>query len=268
MAKIFVSYRRDDAGYVAGMLGERLRKAFGRDSVFIDLDTIPFGTDFRDHISTAVSECDVLLALIGDEWLTLCADDGRRRIDDPADFVSIEIEAAMNREIPVIPVLIHSAEMPRPEDLPDQLRSLAFRNGAELRAGRDLNHHVELLIRDLQKHLTPSLPQPAVGAAVAVVPTAAPGVGTLRFTRSTGRLGSVVSFKITIDGELAGKLSVGEHLDVSVSSGAHQIEVTGGGTFVGDRKDVTIAADQLLSWNVRYTLTGGVTLSEATPRPD
>src|SRR5262245_46627114 len=150
MLKIFISYRRDDSAYVTGMLAEKLREGFGKTSVFIDIDTIPFGVDIRDHISRAVGECAVLLAVIGDAWVDAATADGRRRLDTPTDFVRLEIESALKRGIPVVPVLVDNAQMPAETDLPESLRSLAYRNAAELRPGRDLQHHINILTRGIQ----------------------------------------------------------------------------------------------------------------------
>ncbi|MFO0918635.1 MAG: toll/interleukin-1 receptor domain-containing protein [Planctomycetaceae bacterium] len=81
MAKIFISYRRDDSGYIALMLRDKLEERFGRQSVYLDIDNIPFGIDFRDHIDSAVSQCDVMLAVIGSAWSGANLADGTRRID-------------------------------------------------------------------------------------------------------------------------------------------------------------------------------------------
>jgi flavin reductase (DIM6/NTAB) family NADH-FMN oxidoreductase RutF len=163
MPHIFLSYRREDTGYVAGILYERLQKVFGSSSVFIDVDTIPLGVDFREHLYNAVSKCDVLLAIIGDSWLG-SINQTARAIDNPTDFVRIEIEAALQRKIPIVPVLVGKAQMPMEDALPETLRPLVFRNAAELRSGRDMNHHIESLIQGLQVHLTPSRisPQPGI----------------------------------------------------------------------------------------------------------
>ena len=153
MPHIFISYRRDDAEYVANILADRIRATFGAESVFMDIDTIPFGVDFRKYIHDAVARCHVMLAIIGDDWLVQSADSSQRRIDEDADFVRLELEAALAREIPVIPVLIGRAKMPRRQDLPASLELLAFRNATELRPGRDMNHHLEQLIGSLRSHL-------------------------------------------------------------------------------------------------------------------
>ncbi len=151
MAKIFISYRREDSAYVASMLSEKLTEYFGQDAVFIDVDHIPLGVDFRKKIDTAIKQCNLVLIIIGDTWLTTQSVEGHRRIDDPSDFVRIEIEAALNREIPVIPILIDDVKMPSEEELPASINALAYRNAAELRSGRDLRHHIEELIVGLRE---------------------------------------------------------------------------------------------------------------------
>ena len=150
MPQIFLSYRRSDSEYIAPMLSEKLQKHFGEDSVFFDEHSIPLGVDFREYIENAVGKCDVLIAIIGDQWLRAVDGRGNRRLDDPSDFVRIEIESALKRSIPVIPVLVDKVEMPSADDLPQSLKSLAFRNATELRAGRDLNQHTEQLIQGLK----------------------------------------------------------------------------------------------------------------------
>ena len=136
MSGIFISYRRDDSEGVAGRLFEGLKARFGKDRVFIDVDGIEPGRDFRRVIDEHVSSCDVLLALIGKNWLHAADKDGRRRLDTPEDFVRLEIAAALRRDIAVIPVLVHGAAMPSKEDLPSDLQALAWRNAAELRHTR------------------------------------------------------------------------------------------------------------------------------------
>ena len=152
MPRIFISYRRDDSGYIAGMLAERLEDVFGADSVFIDVDAIPLGVDFREYLNQAVAKSDLMLALMGNDWLHVKNTQGLRRLDDPADFVRIEIEAALKQQIPVIPVLLEQARMPLEAELPPSLQPLAFRNATEIRSGRDLNYHIEQLIRGLKTH--------------------------------------------------------------------------------------------------------------------
>jgi hypothetical protein len=155
---IFVSYRRSDSADAAGRLYDRLEARLGRDNVFMD-DSIPLGVDFRQYLNDAVGRCGVLLAVIGDRWLEARFEDGpnqgQRRLEDPRDFVRIEIEAALARGIPVVPVLVGRASMPREENLPDGLKELTYRNATELRAGPDFPAQVDRLIRGIERLLQP-----------------------------------------------------------------------------------------------------------------
>jgi hypothetical protein len=151
--RIFVSYRRDDTAYPAAWLFDRLADRFGRDQVFKDIDSIQLGDDFVEVISAAVESCDVLLALIGDRWLTSTGEDGRRRIDNPDDFVRLEIEAALRRNVRVIPILVEGARMPRVGDLPPSLAMLARRQALELSPSQ-FEFDTERLIRVLDMTLT------------------------------------------------------------------------------------------------------------------
>src|SRR6266568_2992152 len=92
--RIFISYRREETAYPAGWLFDRLVAHFGKGQIFKDIDAIKPGDNFAEVIRSAVASCDVLLVLIGDRWLTIAGDDGRRRLDDPEDFVRLEIRAA------------------------------------------------------------------------------------------------------------------------------------------------------------------------------
>jgi hypothetical protein len=132
MPGIFISYRRDDAGGHAGRLCDRLNARFGKEQIFRDLDTIPAGEDFVEAIQEAVGECNVLLALIGKKWLTMSDAEGRRRLDDETDLVRLEIAAALQRKVKVIPVLVQGALMPQAHDLPADLEPLARRNAFSL----------------------------------------------------------------------------------------------------------------------------------------
>jgi hypothetical protein len=129
---VFISYRREDSGGFAGRIYDRLTSRLGRDGVFFDVDNISPGLDFVDVLSERVGKCDALLAVIGRAWNPVSGNDNRRRIDDPSDFVRVEIEAALARGIRVIPVLVDGAPMPRAEDLPESLRKLTRRQGIEI----------------------------------------------------------------------------------------------------------------------------------------
>jgi TIR domain len=131
--RVFISYRRQESSGLAGRLYDRLAARFGDDQVFMDVDTIALGVDFAEVISQAVSTCEVLLAVIGPRWLTVTDEDGRRRLDDPDDFVRLEIAAALERDIRVIPILVEGAVMPRRQQLPEALAGLARRNALSLR---------------------------------------------------------------------------------------------------------------------------------------
>jgi hypothetical protein len=125
---VFVSYRRQESSHLAGRLYDRLADRFGEGQVFIDVDTIEPGVDFAEEISSAVAACEVLLAVIGPTWLTAVNELGRRRLDDPDDIVRLEIEAALARDVRVIPILVDGAVMPGRDDLPESLAGLARRN--------------------------------------------------------------------------------------------------------------------------------------------
>lgn len=133
MSRLFVSYRRDDAANDAGRLAEHLRAHFGVHNVFIDVDTIEYGEDFVEKIQREVGSSDILLAVIGRGWLAAKDDGGHRRIDNPEDFVRIEIGTALKRNIRVVPVLVQRATMPKEGDLPEDLAGLLRRNALEIR---------------------------------------------------------------------------------------------------------------------------------------
>jgi hypothetical protein len=146
---VFISYRRTDSGDVTGRIADRLVEHFGHDAVFKDVDSVPLGRDFRKHIVAAVRRCDVLLAVIGSTWLSVEDDEGRRRLTQPNDFVRIEIESALVRDIPVVPVLVDEAPLPTAETLPKSLRDLAYRQAARVRPDPDFHTDVSRLIEGL-----------------------------------------------------------------------------------------------------------------------
>jgi formylglycine-generating enzyme required for sulfatase activity len=149
---IFISYRRDDSGGHAGRLLDRLSAHFGEDQIFMDIDYIEPGEDFVQVIEEAVGSCEILIALIGRGWPASRDETGRRRLDNPKDFVRLEIAAALDRHIRVIPVLVQGAPIPRPQDLPEDLLPLSRRHAFELSDLR-WKHDVDRLIRSLEKIL-------------------------------------------------------------------------------------------------------------------
>ncbi len=132
MSGIFISYRREDSAGYTGRLYDHLSRHFGRERVFMDIDAISPGQDFTAVINRNVTACDALIAVIGKSWLTCKDAQGRRRVDDPQDFVRIEVAAALDRRISVIPVLVGGAGMPREQDLPDAIALLARRQAIEI----------------------------------------------------------------------------------------------------------------------------------------
>jgi hypothetical protein len=179
--RVFISYRRQESSGLAGRLYDRLAARFGDDQVFMDVDTIALGVDFAEVIAQAVSSCEVLLAVIGPRWLAATDADGRRRLDDPDDLVRLEIAAALERDIRVIPILIEGAAMPRRQQLPEVLAGLARRNALILRH-ESFRDDAERLLAAVEPILRPpAAPAPrresghAVGGAdefLAVIPTA------------------------------------------------------------------------------------------------
>src|SRR5262249_35621285 len=140
MARIFINYRRADSNAMAGRLHDRLAQTFGRKILFMDIDHVPAGVDFVEYLHSQVAGWRVFRALIGRNWLDAKDDDGRRRLDNPDDFVAIEIAAALSRDIRVIPVLVEGACMPKARDLPESLKPLVRRQAIDLRHdhfGRD-----------------------------------------------------------------------------------------------------------------------------------
>src|SRR5437588_8885827 len=112
MPTIVLSYRRADTPGIAGRIFDRLKAHYGPDGVFMDIDNIPFGIDFREHIKEALQQSDILVVVIGPRWMGV-SEARETRINDETDFVRIEVETALQRPIPVIPVLVERAIMPK-----------------------------------------------------------------------------------------------------------------------------------------------------------
>ena len=129
--QIFISYRREESSAWAGRLSDRLSIHFPS-KIFMDVDSVDLGDDFVKAIERTVGSCDVLIAVIGKGWLNSSDQEGQRRLDNPEDFVRIEIATALKRDIRVIPVLVDGVSMPRSRDLPDDLKALVHRNALQL----------------------------------------------------------------------------------------------------------------------------------------
>ncbi len=174
MGKIFISYRRDDSASDSGRIDDRLAPKYGRANVFKDVDNIPLGVDFRRVLTDEVAKCDVMLVIIGRQWVSVVDEHGKRRLENPSDFVRIEVEAALSRDIPVIPVLVQNAAMPQERDLSTSLAPLAYRNGIGVRGDPYFHGDMDLLIRRLDALFAPAPVQPTPQPAPARQPTPAP----------------------------------------------------------------------------------------------
>ncbi len=152
--KIFISYRRDDSSDVTGRIYDRLVNTYGKESVYKDVDSIPFGVDFRKHLKTMIDQCDVMLVVIGNYWLTIAETGGQRRLENPADFVRIEIEVGLQRDIPIVPLLVRGASMPAEAELPPDLKEFAYRNGTQVRYDPDFHSDMDRLIKSLESYRT------------------------------------------------------------------------------------------------------------------
>jgi hypothetical protein len=131
--KVFISYRREDSAGYTGRIYDRLKKVFGEEQLFIDVDAIKGGDDFEQAIQNELDSACALLAIIGPNWLNIADERGNRRLDDPEDYVRLEIATALKRDIRVIPILIGNATPPSEQDLPEDLRLLSKRNVLRIR---------------------------------------------------------------------------------------------------------------------------------------
>jgi eukaryotic-like serine/threonine-protein kinase len=175
---IFISYRRSDSPDATGRIYDRLVSEFGKAQVFKDVDSIPLGQDFRGHLNDIVGNCAAMLAIVGPQWSEVRDKTGQRRLDDADDFVRIELEAALTRDIPVVPVLVGHAPIPVAKDLPDSLASMAFRQSIEVRPDPDFHNDVTRLVAALRGILDPNAASKQAAAISA--PAAATGQGSSR----------------------------------------------------------------------------------------
>jgi hypothetical protein len=167
--RVFICYRRGDSQVVAGRVYDWLEREFGSDNIFKDVESIPIGRDFRSVIQEAVARCGVLLALIGDRWVGEAGLEGAR-FHDPTDYVRIEVETALGRQIPVIPLLVDEGELPRVDQLPESLQALIYRNGMRVRPDPDFRSDMARLVKALHeleggKSSVPDVRQLPVGSA-------------------------------------------------------------------------------------------------------
>ena len=153
---IFINYRRNDSADVTGRIYDRLVYSFGDDVIFKDVDSIPFGVNFRTYLNDMIEKSTILLVVIGPKWLSIVNEQGERRLDDPSDYVRIEIEAALKRKIMIVPLLVSGASMPTASQLPSALEELAFYNGIQVRPDPDFHKDMSRLIHELGTQIKPS----------------------------------------------------------------------------------------------------------------
>ena len=169
MASIFISYRREDSAAYARLLSSSLKAHFGaRHQVFMDLDSIEPGEDFVDAIKRTVASCDVLIAIIGKQWLASVDEQGRARLQNPEDFVRVEIQTALDRKIRVIPALVGGARMPGSQDFPLELSAFARRNAFPIHDdsfAQSMNRLIESLDKALAEPAATDTLPPAVSSA-------------------------------------------------------------------------------------------------------
>jgi HKD family nuclease len=150
--KIFISYRRSDSKTFTGRILDRLSQAFGKRSVFRDIEDIPAGKDFRQVLKDAVQEADIMLVMIGPQWASIADETGRKRLFDPQDFVRFEVETGLKKkDMTVIPVLLLDTAMPSAEELPEELRELRYRNAVVIRDDPDFTTDIQRIIRQIRR---------------------------------------------------------------------------------------------------------------------
>jgi hypothetical protein len=154
---IFLSYRRGDSAGATGRIYDRLVTRYGKDTIFMDVSSLPAGVDFMEHIQRAIQESAVQLVLIGPGWLEAADAEGHRRLELPRDAVRREVEAGLGSQALVIPVLLDSTPMPARERLPDELQALRALNSHSVRHA-DFDHDMERLIEAIDERLRQGMP--------------------------------------------------------------------------------------------------------------
>ena len=189
MPKIVISYRRRDSEAMTGRIFDRLVAHYGREAVFRDIDNIPPGIDFRTHITDALAHSDILLAIVGPRWAGRSGRAGGARIDDESDLVRIEIEMALQRGISVIPVLLGATKMPSAEHVPEALKDFVFRQAVRVDPGRDFEHHLDGLTREIDRTLErgseAAAAEPHIGTPRLSLPDK-PSIAVLPFANMSG----------------------------------------------------------------------------------
>jgi hypothetical protein len=194
MPTIMISYRREDSKWITGRIFDRLESHYGRGSVYMDIDNIPVGLDFRENLQHSLQVCDILLAVVGPHWLGP-EEHGHHAIEEETDWVRIEIETALAKNIPVIPVLIDRVRMPKSSELPESLRNFAFRQAAEIDSGVDFRPHMDRLIRSMDQYLESrsGTPLPVSGVVTQAPNLQLPISDDQKAIRASARLNTEVS---------------------------------------------------------------------------
>jgi hypothetical protein len=163
MVKVFVSYRRQDSAQVTGRIYDKLVASFGTHTVFKDVDSIPLGSDFRRILEKSIANCDVILVVMGLKWSGAPDQQGQARIHDTSDYVRIEIENALQKNLPIIPLLVDEANMPAAEALPESIRDVVFRNATKIRPDPDFHRDMDRVIDAIRRHepMTVALAEPS-----------------------------------------------------------------------------------------------------------
>lgn len=175
MSKILISYRRQDSSDITGRIHDRLIEQFGKDAVFKDVDSIPGGLDFRRCLAEHLATCDVMLVVMGPDWMGSQDRETQTKLGDTTDYVRIEVESALSRQIPVIPVLVKGAEFPPVERLPSSICDLFYRQRLEVRADPafhgDMNRVIKNLITVLKvdQPVKPAQLQPRILVGIALI---------------------------------------------------------------------------------------------------
>lgn len=152
--KIFISYRRADSKYVVDRIRDRLIDAYGEDTIFRDIESIPLGQNFSDVLKEATTTCDVMLVAIGPQWAGITDAQGKKRLFDPNDYTRLEVEAGLaTKKIPVIPILVMNAMMPSAEEIPESLKDLLFRNAISIRNDPDFTPDMQRLIEGINEQV-------------------------------------------------------------------------------------------------------------------
>jgi hypothetical protein len=168
MGRIFVSYRRNDVPDMVGRIYDNLKIEFRGHEIFKDVDSIRIGSDFRPVIKQALDDCQIVLVAIGPNWLTSKDEHGRLRLDDPSDFVRLELEAAFERGVPVIPILVAGIDIPPPNALPETLRPLSYLQALPIRRDPDFVSDIFKLKREIKRIVSAGGRRPVVIAGMVV----------------------------------------------------------------------------------------------------